>query len=124
MLVPRYKKKQVPPLNVLTRCKTPHFTKSGKVDQRYKNGAVSYLSAHQWILRKKGKPTTCEHCKKTGFKVREIQWANKDHQYKLIMTHWMRLCIHCHNLWDMQNNRRSRSLEKKPPNLTQVAIPI
>lgn len=60
----------------------------------------SYTATHQWIIRRLGKPTTCEHCQKTGLTGRHIHWANKDHSYKKDLDNWIRLCVSCHRKYD------------------------
>jgi len=59
---------------------------------------------HCWVKRYLGKPTTCEHCGKTGLIGNSIHWANKDHLYKRNLIDWLRLCAKCHRKYDYKNH--------------------
>jgi len=65
---------------------------------------VGYFTLHSWVMRWKGKPTTCEHCGKTGLTGMKIHWANKDHKYKRNLEDWIRLCASCHKIYDYKNH--------------------
>ena len=65
---------------------------------------VSYRALHSWVIRKKGQPDICEHCKKTRLTGRKIHWANKSGKYLRQLTDWLRLCVKCHRAYD--NARR------------------
>jgi len=66
----------------------------------WKGDKVSYSGLHYWIVRKRGKPTTCEHCGKINLKGKFIHWANKSHKYKRDLEDWLRLCAECHKKYD------------------------
>ncbi len=76
----------------------------GENNLRWKGDEVGYLALHDWVIRKLGQPDTCEHCKKSGLKARQIHWANTDHKYKRNLTDWLRLCAKCHKAYDKKNN--------------------
>jgi len=67
---------------------------------RWKGDKVGYRALHQWIVKKLGKPTKCERCKKSGLIGRKIHWANKSHKYKRDLSNWLRLCVKCHKEFD------------------------
>ena len=69
---------------------------------KWKGDKVGYFGLHTWVIRKLGKPETCEHCGKTGLKGNKIHWANKEHTYKRNLTDWLRLCASCHKLYDLK----------------------
>lgn len=88
-----------------TKKKFPYSTKGHKGLENekhpfWKGEKVSYGGLHYWVSRKLGKPTTCEHCGKTGLKGKFIHWANKSHQYKRELSDWIRLCAECHKKYD------------------------
>lgn len=58
----------------------------------------SYHSLHKWVYRNLGAPTECEFCS-SG---KNLQWANKSHEYKHELTDWLRLCKNCHNKYDFK----------------------
>lgn len=64
----------------------------------WKGDEVSLRTLHQWIGRKLGKPSKCEHCGTTEAK--KFEWANKSRQYKRDLTDWIRLCTQCHHKYD------------------------
>ncbi len=66
-------------------------------------GKSRYISIHAWVVREKGKPTTCEQCGKEGLTGHKIQWANKDHKYARNIDDYMRLCGICHRKYDREN---------------------
>jgi len=66
----------------------------------WKGEAVEYFGLHHWVNRKLGKPTTCEHCGKTGLTKHQINWANKSHKYLRDLSDWLRLCVKCHRIYD------------------------
>lgn len=73
---------------------------TGKNNKFWKGKDVSYVGLHQWVARHRGKPDKCEHCGKDGLKGKNIQWANKSHEYKRDLTDWLRLCVPCHMKFD------------------------
>lgn len=76
----------------------------GELNQSWKGDNAGYSAKHKWVKEIKGSPDTCEHCKKSGFKSRQIHWANKDHKYKRNLNDWIRLCAKCHQTFDKINN--------------------
>lgn len=67
----------------------------------WKGDKVSYSGLHYWVMGKLGKPTTCEHCGKTGLTGKHIHWANKSHEYKRDLNDWLRLCTSCPKIYDL-----------------------
>jgi len=61
---------------------------------------TSYRSMHRWVVRQKGQPTKCEHCKIDGLTGHKIHWANIDHKYKRNTDDYIRLCVKCHGKFD------------------------
>lgn len=78
--------------------KRPDMT--GENNPNWKGDDVSYVPLHSWVVRKLGKPNTCEKCGKTGLKGRKIAWANISRAYKRELTDWVRLCAGCHLIFD------------------------
>ena len=66
----------------------------------WKGDKVSYGALHQWVVRKLGKPDTCEKCERTGLTGYNIQWANKSGKYLRDLSDWIRLCAKCHYHYD------------------------
>lgn len=66
-----------------------------------------YGPLHLWVKYHLGRPTTCEHCKKTGLKAKQIHWANKSHLYKRDLLDWIRLCASCHKLYDLAYEKQN-----------------
>ena len=62
-----------------------------------------YSTHHQWVKRRLGKPSLCEHCGTTEAK--RFEWANKSGQYKRDLSDWMRLCTSCHHKYDRISER-------------------
>jgi len=91
------------------------FTHSGNNHFAWKGKKVSYTGIHQWVVREKGHPETCEHCGATGkyvfyFKMGKeekrwnIDWANIDHEYNRNINDFTGLCKSCHRAYDFKNN--------------------
>lgn len=78
--------------------KPPITHRTDEQNPAWKGGGYDYK--HDWIVRVKGKPDTCEKCGKSGLKGHAIQWSNKDHKYRRIIEDWQRLCASCHKLYD------------------------
>lgn len=66
----------------------------------WKGDKVQYRGLHNWIERKCGKPTKCEHCGKDGLTGHKIHWANKSGKYLRKLSDWLRLCAKCHKQYD------------------------
>ena len=75
---------------------------AGKNNHQWKGDNVSYNQLHKWVVKYLGKPNVCEHCGKSGLssKQRQIDWANKSHEYKRDLSDWIRLCKKCHYHYD------------------------
>ena len=67
----------------------------------WKGDKVGYVALHDWVRIKLGRPTTCEHCGKSGLTGVNIQWANKSGKYKRELSDWLRLCVSCHRKHDI-----------------------
>lgn len=80
---------------------------SDEKNYAWKGEKVSYRGLHQWIRRKKGKPTKCCFCGKEDVRPRFIQWANIDGKYRRNLDDYISLCGTCHKLKDlsMKSNR-------------------
>lgn len=72
--------------------------KTGDKNSLWKGNDVSYKTLHQWVLRHKGKPESCEFCGSTH----TMNWANKSHQYLRELDDWLALCKKCH--WKYDND--------------------
>ena len=68
----------------------------GEANGMWKGKDVSYVGLHQWVRRGLGKPKKCEHCKS----IKNIQWANKSHEYQRDLEDWISLCVKCHKKYD------------------------
>lgn len=75
----------------------------GELNQSWKGDRAGYSAKHKWIDSILGRPTTCEHCGKTGLVKQQIHWSNKDHLYKRNIEDWQRLCAKCHSDYDKLN---------------------
>jgi hypothetical protein len=85
------------------------FKKGERLNEKHplwKGDDVGLSGLHKWIERNLGKPTTCEHCGKTGLTGHKIHWANKDHTYQRNIIDWIRLCVDCHTKYDIKNNKK------------------
>lgn len=80
---------------------------------QWKGDKAGYRAIHQWIQRKLGKPHFCEHCGDRNLKHRQYQWANLDHKYKRNLNDWRRLCMRCHQTYDIANNNYQMPNPKK-----------
>lgn len=79
--------------------------KKNELANHWKGDDVGYSGLHTWVQRTLGKPDTCEHCKTSGLKGREIHWANKSGNYKRDKEDWLRLCASCHLTYDWPKRR-------------------
>lgn len=71
----------------------------------FKGKDYKYSGVHSWIVRKLGKPQKCEHCGTISAKM--YDWANVDHEYKVDLRDWIRLCRGCHMKYDIKNGLRT-----------------
>jgi hypothetical protein len=78
--------------------------KSGSKHHNWQGEFTSYRSMHRWVVRQKGQPKKCEHCRRDGLTSKQIHWANIDHTYKRDIKDYIRLCAKCHNSYDKENN--------------------
>ena len=65
----------------------------------WKGNQVKYMGLHNWIRRKLGKPSYCEHCGNSE-PTAMYHWANKTGRYLRDINDWLRLCVRCHKLYD------------------------
>ena len=83
---------------------------SDEKNYAWKGNKVSHRGLHQWIRRKKGKPTKCSFCGKEDSRPRYIQWANIDGQYRRDLSDYIALCGSCHKLKDLAMKSTQDSL--------------
>ncbi len=69
---------------------------------RWIGDRIGKIGVHRWIIKYRGKPSICEHCKTISAK--KYEWANIDHTYKRILEHYIRLCTSCHRKYDYKFN--------------------
>lgn len=89
--------------NISTQYKKGHlptYLEKGEKHCGWKGDRVTYWGLHKWVMRNFGQPDTCENCKTSGLKARQIHWANLSHLYKRNRDDWARLCQSCHRLYD------------------------
>lgn len=82
----------------------PRIHLRGEKNAKWLGEKVSYRNLHRWVERELGKPGNCENCGKDGLSGREIQWANKSHEYKRVLGDWLRLCVKCHRKYDFHQS--------------------
>lgn len=75
----------------------------GKKEVDFKGTPKEYKALHYKVRVMYGNPTHCSCC---GEKKNRIEWANKDHRYKLRKSDWMPLCRKCHYEYDNVEQRR------------------
>lgn len=63
---------------------------------KWKNNKGDYVKLHKEIRKLKGNPQKCEFCGAT----KNLNWANKSHQYKNDLMDWISLCAKCHSEYD------------------------
>ena len=73
---------------------------AGEKNGMWKGDNIGYRGIHYRIKTILGSPTKCEHCGKDGLTNKKIDWANKDHKYRLVKKDWIRLCKPCHRIYD------------------------
>lgn len=76
--------------------------KKAELSTHWLGDKVGKVGVHLWLRRTFGTPNFCEICKSSDKKI--YDWANKDHKYKRIRNHFMRLCRSCHRKYDMKHN--------------------
>ena len=72
----------------------------------WKGDGVGYHALHEWVQKELGKPDTCEHCKRSGLTGMSIHWANRSQEYKRDISDWIRLCVSCHRVYDLNFNKQ------------------
>jgi hypothetical protein len=89
-----------------------HFTQlMNEKHPLWKDGDASPEAKHEWIRRRLGRPSKCEHCGTT--EKRMYHWANISGEYKRDITDYMRLCVPCHKRYDLDKI----ALQKKQNNI-------
>lgn len=78
---------------------------TGDKNPKWKGDNVGYDALHDWVKRKLGKPTKCQHCNLDGLTGKKIQWANKSGKYRRNTADWIRLCTKCHSEYDHKKGR-------------------
>jgi len=81
--------------------------KSGSKNYNWKGGVSWYRSIHFWIKREKGAPRKCVDCGITN-DMSNIQWSNKNHRYKKVLSDWQSRCVICHQKYDIKHNNFKR----------------
>lgn len=74
---------------------------TGDKNTNWRGDNVSYHGMHSWVRRMLGRPLVCASC---GTKNKKIEWANKSHQYKRVLSDWISLCKPCHGKHDSGKN--------------------
>ena len=69
----------------------------GENNKNWKGDKVGYISLHSWVKRWLIDPKKCEYCNST----KNLDWANKSHEYKRDLADWLRLCRSCHKKYDL-----------------------
>ena len=93
------------------RSKLSSARKGVYIDEKHpqwKGDLASYRAVHLWMVRKFGKPQTCEGCSKPGLTGRKIHWANLDGKYTRDRRKWKRLCSKCHGALDAAGRRKAK----------------
>lgn len=66
----------------------------------WKGKNAGYRAIHMWVDKNFEKLDTCENCKRSGLKGRQIHWANISGRYYRHRKDWIRLCYYCHRIYD------------------------
>jgi len=74
------------------------FIGFGEDNPNWKGDKVSYSGLHYWLVRRLGSPKVCDKC--GTIVAKKYEWANKSGKYKRDITDWVRLCTHCHRIYD------------------------
>jgi hypothetical protein len=92
-------------------CYTTHKNPIAKYRTVGNTGVLErdYNKVHRWLLKKFGKASKCEFCKKTDSVL--FEWALiKGMDYSFIRENYMELCISCHRKYDESDiSRRNKS---------------
>ena len=73
----------------------------GEKNKMWKGDKVGYIALHEWVSRNLGKPRICKMCNFKSENTRQFHWANKSRQYKRDLEDWIRLCVKCHKVYDL-----------------------
>lgn len=94
---------------VLTKKNPTSFPKGNKpwnkglileeLASNWKGDNVGYDGLHDWVEKRAGKPSKCEHCGRED--AGKYHWSNKSGEYKRDLSDWQRLCIRCHFYYDL-----------------------
>ena len=89
-----------------------HKINAGRDEEKspnWRGDKTKKRAMHEWVVKWKGQPTTCEKCGRTNLKGCQIHWANVDHKYRRVLDDYIRFCAKCHKEYDAIHN----SLNKK-----------
>lgn len=88
----RFKKGNISPFKI-----NPLLSPRGINHSLWKGDNVGYRGIHYWVRREKGIPKKCSNCGS----IKNVQWANIDHQYKRDINDYIELCSSCHKKRDL-----------------------
>lgn len=77
-------------------------------NHNWKGDKIGYFGIHTWLNRRFGRPKKCENCGTTDLNKR-YHWANISGEYKRDISHFKRMCFHCHNKFDNHLRPRGES---------------
>jgi hypothetical protein len=106
------------------------FARSKNSDENIMQGNTGilvreYSAIHQWITKRYGKATKCDHCHIVGSK---YEWAlRKGLPYKKEINHFVQLCVSCHKKYDETDQRRykiSKALKGRPSHCPSKRIKV
>lgn len=80
-----------------------HQKNRGSNHKFWKGNKAGMGSIHDFVRRHKGKPERCEDCGITAQETK-IEWSNKDHKYRRVLSDWNARCCKCHKRYDTENN--------------------
>jgi len=78
--------------------------RTGDSHPGWKGTRASYSAVHKWINNILGKPKKCDICGSTTKP--KYEWACINHEYKRVLSDWVRLCSKCHKAFDKKENRK------------------
>jgi len=92
------------PKGVYTRTDTMRVkNQTGEKNHMWKGNDADYHSKHKWINVHKGRPKLCEHCGTTTAK--RYEWASVSKKHERDLDDYIRLCSHCHHIYDDIGNK-------------------
>lgn len=80
------------------KLKNAYSFPKGKSHPKWKDDNVGYVSLHQWVQRKLGKPSLCSDC--GTIIAKRFEWANISGKYLRDISDYKRLCVKCHKIFD------------------------